>query len=67
MIQIAPSGATRAAKRLIASSRTNDTSTQLIAERDAIVEAVGEADFGEGVRAFIEKRQPNFPSTFITD
>jgi 2-(1,2-epoxy-1,2-dihydrophenyl)acetyl-CoA isomerase len=59
----APVGAVRGAKRLIAASRTQTASEQLLAERDAIVEAVGEADFAEGVRAFLERRQPAFPST----
>lgn len=59
----APVGAVRQAKRLIASSGEQPAAVQLKAERDAIVEAVGTADFEEGVRAFLEKRQPAFPST----
>jgi 2-(1,2-epoxy-1,2-dihydrophenyl)acetyl-CoA isomerase len=55
-----PAGAIRAAKRLIAASATNSATAQLYAERDAIVAAVGEADFAEGVRAFLDKRAPRF-------
>ncbi|MEJ7926207.1 enoyl-CoA hydratase-related protein [Sphingobium sp. AN641] len=58
----APVGAVRQAKKLVASSGEQSAAAQLSAERDAIVEAVGTADFEEGVRAFIEKRQAVFPS-----
>lgn len=58
----APAGAVRQAKRLLASSAWLPAADQLAAERDAIVEAVGGADFEEGVRAFIEKRKAIFPS-----
>lgn len=61
----APAGAVRQAKKLIASSGGQPASDQLKAERDAIVEAVGTADFEEGVRAFVEKRQANFPSASL--
>ena len=59
----APRGAVRQAKALVAASGNQSATAQLLAERDAIVQAVGEPDFEEGVRAFIEKRQPVFPST----
>lgn len=58
----APAGALRQAKALIASSGNQPDAAQLKAERDAIVEAVGTADFEEGVRAFMEKRPARFPS-----
>lgn len=58
----APVGAAREAKRLIASSGARSARDQLLAERDGIVAAVGEPDFVEGVRAFLEKRQAEFPS-----
>ena len=56
----APRGAVGRAKALLASSGQQSLSDQLIAERDAIVQSVGEAEFEEGVRAFIEKRKPDF-------
>ena len=59
----APRGVVRQAKALLAASGRQSASAQLLAERDAIVQAVGDPDFEEGVRAFIEKRQPVFPST----
>ncbi|WP_176599179.1 MULTISPECIES: enoyl-CoA hydratase/isomerase family protein [Sphingobium] len=58
----APAGAVRQAKQLLATSGLQSDALQLQAERDAIVEAVGTADFEEGVRAFIEKRPAKFPS-----
>ncbi|MBB4642982.1 enoyl-CoA hydratase/isomerase family protein [Rhizorhapis suberifaciens] len=61
----APVGAVRQAKQLLASSGAQSAAAQLKAERDAIVEAVGQPDFEEGVRAFLEKRQPAFPSTLL--
>ncbi|MEC3909111.1 enoyl-CoA hydratase-related protein [Sphingobium sp. CR2-8] len=62
----APVGAVRQAKALLATSGQQSVSAQLNAERDAIVEAVGTADFEEGVRAFIEKRPASFPSASST-
>lgn len=56
----APRDAVRRAKALLASSGQQPPSAQLIAERDAIVQSVGEPEFEEGVRAFIEKRKPDF-------
>lgn len=58
-----PAAAVRLAKRLLAEGETRSASAQLDAERDAIVQAVGDADFEEGVLAFLEKRSPRFPST----
>ncbi|MBZ9650089.1 enoyl-CoA hydratase/isomerase family protein [Sphingobium sp. 3R8] len=58
----APAGAVRQAKALLGSGGQQSVSAQLKAERDAIVQAVGTADFEEGVRAFIEKRPARFPS-----
>ena len=62
----APVGAVRQAKRLIGASSTRSVKEQLLAERDGIVQAVGEPDFAEGVRAFLEKRQAEFPSAKIS-
>lgn len=59
----APRGVLRQAKALVAASGSQSHTDQLLAERDAIVQAVGEPDFEEGVRAFIEKRPPVFPSS----
>jgi 2-(1,2-epoxy-1,2-dihydrophenyl)acetyl-CoA isomerase len=59
----APVTVVRTAKRLVRESGTRSDSEQLRAERDAIVASVGDADFEEGVRAFLEKRAPIFPST----
>jgi 2-(1,2-epoxy-1,2-dihydrophenyl)acetyl-CoA isomerase len=61
----APKGAVRQAKALLAASGAQSATAQLLAERDAIVQAVGEPDFEEGVRAFIEKRAAVFPSTLL--
>lgn len=55
-----PSGVMRAAKRLIRASASSSLSDHLSAERDAIVRCVGEAPFEEGVRAFLDKRSPDF-------
>ena len=38
----------------------NDLSTQLDLERDLQREAGATPDYAEGVRAFMEKRAPNF-------
>lgn len=52
--------AARRAKALMRGALGRPIAQQLDAERDAIVESVGHADFAEGVRAFVEKRPPNF-------
>lgn len=60
----APQFAVRAAKRLVTQYAAGTSiGEQLDAETAGIVEAVGDPDFDEGVRAFIEKRAPVFPST----
>jgi 2-(1,2-epoxy-1,2-dihydrophenyl)acetyl-CoA isomerase len=59
----APRGAVRRARALLKGSLDRSLGEQLIAERDAIADSVAEPDFEEGVRAFMEKRRPNFPST----
>jgi 2-(1,2-epoxy-1,2-dihydrophenyl)acetyl-CoA isomerase len=58
----APRGAIVAAKRLVRASKTTPLGEQLAAETAAMVDCVGNADFIEGVRAFIEKRPARFPS-----
>jgi 2-(1,2-epoxy-1,2-dihydrophenyl)acetyl-CoA isomerase len=47
-------------KRVLDASPGNDLSTQLDLERDLQREASGTTDYAEGVRAFIEKRTPQF-------
>jgi 2-(1,2-epoxy-1,2-dihydrophenyl)acetyl-CoA isomerase len=61
-IAAAPRGAVRQARALIRASLEATPSAQLAAERDVVAEAVADADFEEGVRAFMEKRRPEFPS-----
>ena len=62
-IAAAPYGAVRRARALLKASPDRSVREQLEAERDAVADSVAEADFEEGVRAFIEKRRPRFPST----
>lgn len=62
-IAAAPRGAVRRARALLRESAGRSVREQLEAERDAIAASVSEPDFEEGVRAFIEKRRPDFPST----
>lgn len=47
-------------KRLINASFSNTLQEQLQLEADMQVECAGSEDFAEGVRAFMEKRQPKF-------
>lgn len=58
-----PSSVMRSAKRLIRDSLSIPIKQHVAAERDAIVTCVGEAAFEEGVRAFVEKRSPDFSKT----
>ena len=55
-----PVSVMREAKRLIRAAASTPLAEHLAMERDAIVRCVGEAPFEEGVRAFIEKRPPDF-------
>ena len=55
-----PASVMREAKRLIRAAASTPLAEHLAMERDAIVRCVGEAAFEEGVRAFIEKRAPDF-------
>lgn len=59
----APRGAVRRARALLRGSLAHSAHEQLSAERDAIADSVAEPDFEEGVRAFVEKRRADFPST----
>lgn len=59
-IAAGPTGAYAAAKRLIRSSATMSLENQLALEVSEMIIAGGTADGVEGVRAFVEKRQPQF-------
>lgn len=47
-------------KQLINAAETSDLERHLDAERDAICEALGGDEAAEGMRAFLEKRKPQF-------
>jgi 2-(1,2-epoxy-1,2-dihydrophenyl)acetyl-CoA isomerase len=51
------------AKRALDASEINTLDAQLDLERDLQSEAAGTPDYAEGVRAFLEKRPPNFTGT----
>ena len=48
------------AKKLIRESFQNDLNSQLKLEQELFLDCAGSDDFAEGVRAFVEKRPPNF-------
>jgi 2-(1,2-epoxy-1,2-dihydrophenyl)acetyl-CoA isomerase len=56
-----PRHALAAAKRLVHTSLEDSFETHLAREGDAIVAASGDAESAEGIRAFVEKRAPQFP------
>lgn len=58
----APRGAIARTKRLLDAAMHAAPEAQLGRERDAIVDSIATADFEEGVAAFLDKRQPRFPS-----
>lgn len=58
----APQRALRMAKKLLNMAPHRSLAEQLAAEREGIVACVGHEDFEEGVRAFLEKRAPDYPS-----
>jgi 2-(1,2-epoxy-1,2-dihydrophenyl)acetyl-CoA isomerase len=47
-------------KKLLRESYTNDLETHLESEAEYIVKTAGTEDFKEGLKAFFEKRKPNF-------
>lgn len=57
-----PQRAMHHAKRLVGEAGGRSFAAQLDAETAAIVDCVGDDDFGEGVRAFLDKRKAQFPS-----
>ena len=59
----APQTAIRLAKKMVNDSPALTLGEILDSETAGIVECVGDEDFSEGVRAFMEKRSPRFPST----
>jgi 2-(1,2-epoxy-1,2-dihydrophenyl)acetyl-CoA isomerase len=58
-----PANVLRDAKRMIAGAAEAGLVAQLELERDKVAKHVAAPDFEEGVRAFMEKRRPRFPST----
>lgn len=61
-LALAPQRAIKLAKKLVNEACDRSLRDQLEAEIDGVVECVGDEDFGEGVRAFLDKRKPKFPS-----
>ena len=55
-----PTGAFLRIKRLLGNSFGNSLAAQLVAEAEAIAASAAMADAGEGVRAFLERRKPDF-------
>jgi 2-(1,2-epoxy-1,2-dihydrophenyl)acetyl-CoA isomerase len=55
-----PASAFSSVKKLVYRSSESSLPAQLQSERQLIVEATRGAEFGEGVRAFVEKRAPRF-------
>lgn len=47
-------------KQLLNAAETSDFDTHLLAERDAVCDALGGDEAAEGMRAFLEKRKPVF-------
>ena len=55
-----PTKALGLTKRLLNQSLTNNLEKQLALESDLQIEASSSNDYNEGVKAFVEKRQPEF-------
>ena len=61
-----PTGAFRRMKRLLGNGLRNSFAAQLDVEAEAIAESAAMADAGEGVRAFLERRSPDFRGVLST-
>lgn len=59
-IAAGPRAAQREVKRLVRDGRSAELSDQMLAEADAMVVAVVSPEGSEGVRAFLERRRPDF-------
>lgn len=55
-----PPDAFAAVKQLVYQAHDNDLATHLHHERQRLVAAAAQPEFAEGVRAFVEKREPRF-------
>ncbi|WP_298675629.1 oxepin-CoA hydrolase, alternative type [uncultured Lentibacter sp.] len=55
-----PRAAQGTIRQLVAQAYETSEAAQLDAERDAMAEAAGAAEAGEGIAAFLEKRKPRF-------
>lgn len=58
-----PHTAISRAKGLLDQAGTNSFDDQLEAEADNLAHALGSDEAGEGIRAFLERRVPNFPNS----
>jgi 2-(1,2-epoxy-1,2-dihydrophenyl)acetyl-CoA isomerase len=56
----APQEAVKRTKKLLNDSLSSSIPQQLAAERENIVQCVGQEDFSEAIQAFMAKRPPNF-------
>jgi len=63
----APQRAVVSTKRLIHEAASRSLPEQLVAEKQCIADCIMDADFAEGVKAFLEKRRPKFPSARIAE
>ncbi|WP_146585713.1 oxepin-CoA hydrolase, alternative type [Puniceibacterium confluentis] len=61
-IAAGPGVAMQRIKRLLSTARHVDLPTQMNHERDAMAAALGSEEASEGIRAFLEKRRPDFKS-----
>ena len=62
-LALAPTGAVGRIKRMLNASFSNNLAEQLELEHECQIQSGQSSDFKEGVRAFFEKRQPQFTGT----